>query len=145
VELAPLLSALSTRVTSEVVRNRLTKAVSQLAPVRDQTSVPTLLGRTSDWVAGFCTRTSGLELESSESSSDRAEDERPASRQIACASLWWGLKLARVDVAAGRTTAARQRLGFVARVAAFARTRGILTAAESDIVEGNARYILTRL
>jgi hypothetical protein len=144
VELAPLLSSLSTRVTSEVVRGRLAKALLELAPIRSQTSVATLLDRTSDWLTGFCTRGGGLDLESSANAS-KADDDRPATRQIACVALWWGLKLTRADVAAGRTDAARVRLGLVARAAAFARTRGIFTAAEADIVEGNARYLLTRI
>jgi hypothetical protein len=144
VELAPLLAALSTRETDAVVRNRLAKAVTELTPLRNQTSVATLLDRTSDWLAGFCTRTGGVDPESA-GNANRADDDKPATRQIACVSLWWALKLTRADVAAGRMEAARLRLGLVARAAAFARTRGIFTAAETDIVEGNARYLLTRI
>jgi BMFP domain-containing protein YqiC len=152
VELAPVLADVAAREESDVARNLASRAVSELEPLRAQVSVSTLLEKTSNALAGFC-RVGGVEVEHSahvsrgdtEAHDSRGDTDDPSTRAAACAVIWRGLRLAQADVAAGRIAAAKAKLDLVARAAAFAGTRGIFSSAEVALIQGNARYIITRL
>lgn len=127
--LQPVLEQMAVGTPDVVVRSRVLRAASLLEPIRGRTSPEVLLGEVQDWIAAMC----------------RLRSSGGIHRNGICPSLVNEVAAAREHIVATRWTPAQNVLNAALRRTLEARAAGLLSQLEAALIQGNLKYVLSRL